>query len=193
MTPDERRPHDDELRSPLPPGVARRTAVTAAWTTPVVAAAVAAPGASASPAPVVTSTFVGVSVDTYAVGSFGVTAYINMTGITGSTVQLKEETWVDIVTDHDVSHWNSRFITIGPRAARLVVPVGPYIVDRTYRIGGQTVSVSFYETFTSQLSAEPKGRFTVTATVTRGPVYLGPDPGAAQQFGATSATTTVPN
>ncbi|MCJ1704990.1 hypothetical protein [Rathayibacter sp. VKM Ac-2926] len=165
----------------------------AAWTTPVVAAAVAAPGASASPAPVTASTFVGVKVSTYVVGTFGVTAYINMIGTTGSTVQLNEETWVDIATDQDVSHWDSGLMAIGPRAARLVVPVGPYRVDRTYLIGGQTASVSFNETYTSNLSAEPKGRFTVSATVTRGPVYLGPDPGAAQQFGASSSTASVPN
>ncbi|TDX79345.1 hypothetical protein EDF35_2582 [Rathayibacter sp. PhB151] len=164
-----------------------------AWTTPVVAAAVAAPGASASPAPVIASTFVGVRVTSYAAGTFGVTAYINATGTTGSSVQLEEETWVDVSTDHDVSRWDSGLIAMGPRAARLVVAVGPYPVNRTYQIGSQSVSVSFNQTYTSFLTAEPKGSFLATATLTRGPVYLGPDPGAAQQFGATSATATVPN
>ncbi|MDY0912069.1 hypothetical protein [Rathayibacter festucae] len=193
MTPDQRHPHAGDLRPSEPAGVARRTAVAVAWTTPVVAAAVAAPGASASPAPVIASTFVGVKVTSYIVGTFGVTAYINMIEAPGSTVQLEEETWVDIVTDQDVSQWDSGLIATGPRAARLVVPVGPYRVNRTYTVGSRSVSVSFNQTYTSEFSAEPKGRFTVTATVTRGPVYRGPDPGAVQQFGATTATATVPN
>lgn len=194
MTEDQQRPQRDRPRPSDSPGIARRTAVAAAWTALVIAAAVAAPGASASPAPVTASTFVGVTVTSLRVGTFGVTGFINMIGTPGSVVQLAEETWMDITTDHDVSRWDGRLVVIGPRAARLIIPVGPYPVARTYMIRGQTVSLAFAgATYTSSLTAEPKGRFIATATVTRGPVYVGPDPSAASQFGATTSTARVPN
>ncbi|AZZ52101.1 hypothetical protein [Rathayibacter festucae] len=192
MTPDERHPHDDELRSPPPPGIARRTAVAAAWTTPVVAAAVAAPGASASPAPAMIGTFLGVRVRDLGSGVFATEVLLNAPETSASSIVLERAAEIRITAGRDVAYWGDGIVAESPRAGRLLVPAGPYSIITTYEIAGRPLSLA--NPLGQQISgftASPTGSFPVTVAVASGPVYPGPDPSVTQGNGLPSQTIMI--
>ncbi|ROS30266.1 hypothetical protein EDF22_2029 [Rathayibacter sp. PhB127] len=192
MTPDERHPHDDERGSSPPPGIARRTAVTAAWTTPVVAAAVAAPGASASPAPAGSGAFLGVTLQGYRPGVFVTAVFLNAPQTSLSPIVLERAAEIRITAGHDVAYWGSGIVAESPRAGRLLVPAGSYSVSAIYDIDGRRISVAYpLGQLTSGLTSSPTGSFPVTVAVVSGPVYPGPDPSVTQGYGLPSQTIMI--
>lgn len=176
-------------------GVTRRTAVAAvAWTTPVVSAAVAAPGAASSaPVPVDQGPYVGLILIPRRAGEFRIDLRVARSGPAGSPVVLADEARVDIASEHDVETWAAGIVVDGPRAGHLLLPAGSYPSAGSYTgKDGVTLQVarivgSGYSSFTSQ----PKGRFAVTATVTRGRVHPGADPKAQTALGFGTQTLSL--
>ncbi|QHC58469.1 hypothetical protein [Rathayibacter sp. VKM Ac-2760] len=182
---------DDDSFVARTAGIARRSALAAAWTAPVVAAAVAAPGASASPVPVGTGTFVGVAVHREDVRGFNTKVYVNGERTPAGTVVLEVEAEIVITTEHDVDSWGSGIVAVGPRTGRLVLPVGSYPANFSYPLDGRAVWVSLPDRpRVTLLSASPRGAFSATATVLA-PVYPGPDPAATRGYGVPSSTIVV--
>ncbi|MCJ1687217.1 hypothetical protein [Rathayibacter sp. VKM Ac-2927] len=190
MTPDQHHSPSDDRPTSIPPGVARRTAIAAAWTTPVIAAAVAAPGASASP--VGAGIFAGVSISSsLGEGRFFVLVLLNTTATTTTTdVVFGEDVRVDIAAEHDVASWGEGVVADGPRSGHLVIPAGSHPVTNSYETEGR-LAAEFTRVCFCELTASPKGSFTVSATVTRGPLYQGSDPAVKAQYGSSSAVGTV--
>ncbi|QHF24410.1 hypothetical protein GTU73_10595 [Rathayibacter sp. VKM Ac-2804] len=183
--------HGQGADSPAP-GLQRRTALAGAWTIPVIAAAVSAPGAAASAPPSAEGPFVGVVLtrSAEAIDEFVVEVRVARTGPAGSPVVLPLEARIDITTDHDVDVWSGGIVADGPRAGRLVIPPGSYrnvgsiaLEDTaTLQLGSAASGLS------STFSPLPKGLVTVTATVTRGPVYTGTDGRGYGAIGLASRT-----
>jgi hypothetical protein len=178
-------------------GVTRRTAVVAAaWTTPVVSAAVAAPGAAASaPVPVDEGPYVGLFLIPRRSGEFRVDLRVARSGAAGAPVLLADEARVDITSEHDFESWSSEIVVDGPSAGHLLIPAGAYPSAGTYTgKDGVTLQIarivgSGYTRFTP----EPRGRFSVTATVTRGRVHPGSDPKAQTALGFGTQTIGLVN
>lgn len=196
--PDARR--DDarfEERDGAERGVTRRTAVVAAaWTTPVVSAAVAAPGTAASaPVPVDQGPYVGLFLIPWRAGEFRIDLRVARSGAAGAPVVLADEARVDIASEHDIESWSGGVVVDGPRAGHLLIPAGAYPSGGTYTgKDGVTLQVarivgSGYTNFTR----EPRGRFSVTATVTRGRVHPGTDPKAQTALGFGTQTVGLVN
>ncbi|TDX79346.1 hypothetical protein EDF35_2583 [Rathayibacter sp. PhB151] len=184
--------HDDGLRSSQPPGIARRTAVAAAWTTPVVAAAVAAPGASASPAPVGTGTFAGLILSRVYPRSFQTRVIVNGDRTATGQIVLAEDVEVRITVEHDVESWGTGVVPEGPGSGRFLFPAGSYAAIESYPFGTTLLWVSFSSRPpVTRLSASPRGAFSATIAIVRGPVFPGPDPSATEGWGLPSATSTI--
>jgi hypothetical protein len=184
MTFDEH-PGDQEGSDSAPTaGVARRAALAAAWSTPVVAACAAAPGAAASvpPSPV-PALFLGVravddglgTTDVGARRRFALSVFVNGDGVVGTPVVLPEEARVDFATDHDFVILSRQVIRDSRRAGHIIIPAGSYPGSLPYLVGGVTKVAAltggsphllFYN--------DPPQRSLVTVTVVRGPVYSGP-------------------
>lgn len=190
MTPDQQHPHEAGPVAARAPGLARRTAVAAAWSTPVIAAAVAAPGASASP--VASERFTGVSVGSgVGGGRFSVFVFLTMTATAITTdVVFKEDVRVDIIAEHDVASWGAGVVADGPRAAHLVIPAGSHPLTNEYETEGGLAAV-FLTSCACRFTASPTGGFTVSAAVTQGPLYRGSDPIVRGFYGSPSAKATV--
>ncbi|AZZ51626.1 hypothetical protein C1I64_05915 [Rathayibacter festucae DSM 15932] len=177
-------------------GVSRRAAVVAAaWTTPVVSAAVAAPGAAASaPAPVHQGPYVGLFLTAGPrAGEFEVEVRVAGSGPDGAPVTLLTDASVDITTNHDVETWWPGFVVDGPRAATIPIPAGTYTHVGEY-VGKDgvllNISIVRYPSG-SRLSRTPAGEFSITATVTVGRVYPGADAVARRYIGFPTQTVTV--
>lgn len=187
MSDDRRDDARFEERDGTERGVTRRAAVVAAaWTTPVVATAVAAPGAAASaPVPVDEGPYVGLFLIPLRTGEFRVDLRVARSGAAGAPVALADEARVDITTEHDMETWAAGIVVDGPRSAHFLLPAGLYPSAGTYTgKDGVTLQIariagSGYSRFTRL----PKGRFAVTATVTRGRVHPGSDPKAQTALG----------
>ncbi|QHC58468.1 hypothetical protein [Rathayibacter sp. VKM Ac-2760] len=175
---------DEDRRGP-----ARRTAVAAAWSVPVIAAALTAPAAAASapgvpfsrgtPLHLDDGPFVGfvLRADPAAAGRFGLELRVSASVELGAPVVLAAEARVDLTTDHDVSAWADGIVADSPRTAHVLLPAGAYPTDGRISVDGkgqEYLSVVITgKRLVSQLSALPRGRATVTASVTSGPVYTG--------------------
>ncbi|AZZ52100.1 hypothetical protein [Rathayibacter festucae] len=181
----------DDPRPPIhPSGVARRAAVAAAWSAPVIAAAVAAPGASASP--VAAGAFAGVSIGVGAGdGRFVVLVLLTTTATTTATdLVFGEDVRVDITAEHDVASWGEGVVVDGPRAGHVSIPAGSHPITSTYQTEGRLAAVA-RRAFFCRLTASPTGSFAVSAAVTRGPLYGGSDPIVKSVYGSPSFRGTV--
>jgi hypothetical protein len=152
----------------------------------VVSAAVAAPGAAASaPVPVDQGPYVGLILLDGLAGEFRVDLRVARSGAAGAPVVLADEARIDITSEHDIESWSGGIVVDGPRTGHLLLPAGTYPSAGTYTgKDGVTLQIariagSGYSRFTP----EPKGRFAVTATVTRGRVHPGSDPKAQTALG----------
>ncbi|NQX18174.1 hypothetical protein [Rathayibacter sp. VKM Ac-2857] len=154
------------------PGVTRRAAI--AWAAPVVAAAVGAPGATASaPRRLEVGPYVGLFLDSLSSGNFILELRAAHSGPIGAPVELLSDARMDVTTEHDVAHWSEWLLVDGPHSAHLVVPAGSYrsggmYTDRDGRVM-QVASLGPGRMYCA-LTPLPSGSFRVTATVTRGPV-----------------------
>ncbi|ROS30268.1 hypothetical protein EDF22_2031 [Rathayibacter sp. PhB127] len=165
----------------------------AAWTTPVVAAAVAAPGASASPAPLVIGTYLGVTVRRDSrPGIFITQVLLNAPQTSASTIGLERAAEIRITAGHDVAEWGPGIVAEGPRTGRLLVPAGPYSIINTFLVLGRPVSLANpLGQQISILTASPAGSFPVTVAVASGPVFPGPDPSVTGGRGLPSSTAVI--
>lgn len=184
---------EDGPRPPIhPSGVARRAAVAAAWSAPVIAAAVAAPGASASP--VAAGGFAGVSIGAGAGdGRFVVLVLLTTTATTTTTTAdlvFGEDVRVDVTAEHDVASWGEGVVADGPRAGHVSIPAGSHPITTTYETEGRLAAVA-RRAFFCRLTASPTGSFAVSAAVTRGPLYRGSDPIVTSVYGSPSFRGTV--
>ncbi|QHF24728.1 hypothetical protein GTU73_12360 [Rathayibacter sp. VKM Ac-2804] len=160
--------HDDDLRSARPPGIARRTAVAAAWSTPVIAAAVAAPGASASPAPVGVGTFVGVSFQGILPRGFQTRVFVNGDRTAAGQIVLAEDVEVRITVEHDVESWGTGVVPEGPGIGRYLVPAGSFPANYSYALGSGRAWVSLPSSPpTTRLTDSPRGTFSATIAIVR--------------------------
>lgn len=168
------------------PEVARRAAVAAAWSMPVVAACASAPGAAASvppPPPALPALFLGVRAvdDGLGTTNFGVrrrftlSVFVNGDGVAGTPVVLPQEARVDFRTDQDFVALSRQVVRDGPRAGHIVVPAGSYPGSLPYIVGG-AAKVAALAGGAPHLFvyANAPQRSQVTVTVVRGPVYSGP-------------------
>ncbi|NRG42816.1 hypothetical protein GTU73_12355 [Rathayibacter sp. VKM Ac-2804] len=190
----EKHDRDDRGHGPAPaPDLLRRSALAVAWSTPVIAAAVAAPGAAASTS--VDGTFVGVQVlaPPDAVGRFDVVLFLNARARVGSPVVLRRQARFTITTDQDVARWSEWVVPDGPRASHIVVPPGTYPSTASYTINGVSTVVADagVRSYVSYLQEDPPGRHRVRAAVERGPVYPGLYPSAVGRYGARFGEATV--
>jgi hypothetical protein len=109
----------------------------------VIAAAVAAPGASASP--VAASVFAGVSIGAGGGdGRFVVLVLLSTTATTTTTtdVVFGADVRVDITADHDVASWGEGVVADGPRAGHVSIPAGSHPVTTTYETEGRLAAVA---------------------------------------------------
>lgn len=172
--PTSRSPEKNHLPGSSPSGVTRRTTVALAWATPVIAAAVSAPGAAASaPRPLEVGPYVGLFLDPQPSGTFVLEIKAAQSGPPGSPVVLLGDARVDVTAEHDIAVWPEGLVVDGPRSGHFPIPAGSYesrgmYTDREGRLM-QVAPVGSGPLFCT-LAALPKGRFSVTATVTRGPV-----------------------
>ncbi|TDX79341.1 hypothetical protein EDF35_2578 [Rathayibacter sp. PhB151] len=161
-------------------GVRRRSLIEVAWTTPVVAAAVAAPGAAAStPSPVADARVVlGLVVGSFNPREVAVNLYVTRFQTTGpgnppllSDVELLEEGQVEITLEHDTVAWPDFARLVRPGTHRIVIPAGRYANYTGYQRDGHDVSVALARSpFTVLLTDSPTGTFPVSGTVTSGPI-----------------------
>ncbi|MCJ1700618.1 hypothetical protein MT356_12900 [Rathayibacter festucae] len=180
--------------------VGRRSLIQVAWTTPVVAAAVAAPGAAAStPSPVADERVVlGLLVGSYNPREVVVNLYVTRFQTSGpgnppllSDVVLLEDGEVEITLEHDTVAWPDYARLAWPGTHRIAVPGGRYANYTGYQRDGHDVSVALVQSpFTVRLTDSPTGTFPVSGKVARGPI----DTGSAALlgiYGRSSATATV--
>ncbi|ROQ58566.1 hypothetical protein EDF36_2010 [Rathayibacter sp. PhB152] len=177
--------HDSAQR----PGVARRSTLAAAWSTPVIAACAAAPGAAASvsPSPVLPETFLGVRVidaglvttDLGARRRFEISVFVNGDGITGTPIVLRQEGRVDFRTDHDFTLGSTQVVRVGPRGGYILIPAGSYAGSIPYSIGGvMKVAALVSGAPYPFVYSDPPQRAHVEVMVTGGPAHPGtPAPG----------------
>ena len=184
-------------------GFTRRSGLAVAWSAPVVAAAVSAPGAAASAAPSTDGPFVGVIVNeinpSIGMGDFQIQVNIGVTGPAGAPVLLPVDARVDVSTDQDVLNWGSAYVVDGPRAAHILIPSGsyPWRGGTTLADGSNFAVARPFPGFpdSTQLLARfvrfPAGAHRVTATVTSGPTYAGADGNIRSVIGEPTTTKTV--
>ena len=185
-----RQPHADEqdASGSRTPGIARRSAVALAWSTPVIAAAAGAPGAAASPTPppqpTVDVAFVGAwitALDQESPRRFRVEARLNGYGAPGTPVLLAQDAVVRIDSwDQDVETWGPGIVPESARVGSITVRAGVYPTVASYAIDGQDVVVTAplpSALAVCDLAADQAigGRKAVQAAVKRGPQYFGRD------------------
>jgi hypothetical protein len=158
----------------------------------VIAAAVAAPGASASP--VAAGGFAGVSIGAGAGdGRFVVLVLLTTTATTTTTTAdlvFGEDVRVDVTAEHDVASWGEGVVADGPRAGHVSILAGSHPITTTYETEGRLAAVA-RRAFFCRLTASPTGSFAVSAAVTRGPLYRGSDPIVTSVYGSPSFRGTV--
>ncbi|NQX17588.1 hypothetical protein [Rathayibacter sp. VKM Ac-2857] len=179
--------HDPD--STQTPGVARRSTLAAAWSTPVIAACAAAPGAAASiaPSPVLPETFLGVRViDAGLVATdlgprrrFEISVFVNGDGVSGTPIVLRQDGRVDFRTDQDVIIASRQVVRVSRRGGYILIPAGSYAGSIPYSIGGvaKVAALVSGEPYPFVYS-DPPQRAHVEVMVTGGPARPGtPAPG----------------
>ena len=162
------------------PGLARRSLMEVAWTAPVVAAAVAAPGAAASiPSPPSDArTVIGVQIGSYNPLEFNLLTWVTRFETAGpgslppnSDVFLAEEGQVDVVSEGDIVAWPDSAILTTSRTARIIIPAGVHPGYNSYVREGHQVNIALgLKPLTMRLAERPTEPVRMRVEVTRGPV-----------------------
>ncbi|NQX05885.1 hypothetical protein HQQ82_14385 [Rathayibacter sp. VKM Ac-2856] len=171
----------------------RRDGLAVAWTAPVLAAAVSAPGAAASTVPPEDpGPFVGLRILPRG-ALFSIEVSVGTIAESFTPVVLPVEARVDIVSEQDVEGWGQGVVVDSPRTGHILIPAGEYRSAVSVSLsGGRKFQVKqAVPTSTSSLSTSPTGTYRVTATVTRGPVYTGTEGDIIATLGATSQTVSI--
>jgi len=190
----------DERHDCPAPGIERRTALTAAWSLPVVMAAVSAPGAAASMTSIPLATapvegpdagpFVGVYLAQSKLHADEVQIQMRVGRAGGSRVGLRSTVKVSFTSDHDVLEWPRGFVVDGSRDAHFTAGPGAYpSVLSVPQKDGPVLQVGELNTDGRVIVAPlPWGRVTMTGTVSLGPRYLGTDFNVIRLIGGPSYT-----
>ena len=158
----------------------------------MIAAAVAAPGASASPAPVGVGTFAGVIIQGTGPRGFQTRVIVNGDRTAAGQILLAQDVEVRITVEHDVESWGDGVVAEGPRTGRLLVPAGSYPADNSYSLGSRRAWFSLpRRSPTTRLTTDPTGTFPVAVAVAQGPVFPGRDPSITLGWGLPMATRTI--
>lgn len=179
-------------------GFTRRAGLAAAWSSPVIAAAVSAPGAAASGVSPSDPPYIGVFLAAVpdVPGSFRILARIGGPAAEfGTPLLLSVPSRIDFVAEHDVSFWGEGIVVDGPRSAHLEIPAGTYRTSvatdlrdgSTFVVGDLIAQPAALGTFTP----DPSGTYAVTGSVTRGPVYSGDEQSVFAALGRTTSSALV--
>ncbi|NQX17082.1 hypothetical protein [Rathayibacter sp. VKM Ac-2857] len=191
-------PIDSENDSATTRGFSRRAGLTAAWSAPVVAAALSAPGASASTVTPSGAPWLGVFLGPDRAVPAAFTLVVRLGGPAaefGTPLTLPVDSRVDIVSEHDVAAWGDGIVPDGPRNAHVPIAAGVYRTNvATNLLDGSTFVVGDLirqPATPSVFTPLPSGTFTVTATVTQGPVYPGAEEAVFGALGRTSSSAPI--